>query len=112
MAYLYEDIATTQKGKIIYPRKVHKFNSKDLLRLITKVEPPKTVEEIFYWLQAGLAMSWRLSQIGPAQLQQWLDALTVSLNAVILEDPQLAALAGDVDTTRIVGGTWWRPFPV
>jgi hypothetical protein len=40
MSYKYEDSCRTQKGKVIYPRKKHEFQYKDLYRIYDGLRSP------------------------------------------------------------------------
>ncbi len=64
MAYLYVGSATTQFGKVIYPRKRHAFNAKDLARIGKAVGFPSEDRYRFAWFMALLDMLELLGEVG------------------------------------------------
>lgn len=60
MAYLYEDIATTTRGKIIYRRKHHPFSICDARRIIVPLEFPEERREMLCFIDALDAMLLKL----------------------------------------------------
>ena len=68
MAYHYEGIAQTQKGKIIYPRKKHSFSAKDLRRLINTVGFPVDYGELYWWMMGIIDLMQFLQKVDQSEI--------------------------------------------
>lgn len=94
MAYLYEGIATTQKGKIIYRREKHPFGSKDLLRIIKKIGFPDDAHEIFFMLVGAIATTEFLRNVPNDVVRASADALQEALRTFVASSADFEGYGG------------------
>ena len=112
MAYKYEDIATTQTGKVIYPRKKHTWKARDLGRIIDAVFLPDDPLELLEWLKAARRMLRQIGEVPQADITGMSADLSQAITVYVASNWRFAGLVDDPIYSPPAGGTFWRPFPV
>ena len=115
MAYLYDGIAKTQTGKIIYRRKKHLFNPKDIERLIKRLGFPDDSEGLYNWLRALQAFLLLAAKVENAALRAHADALWSTIETYVKIGEEFLGLGGGPFGGAGASGTFWdifkSPFP-
>ena len=111
MAYAYEGIAQTQKGKVIYRRKKHFFKPKDLHRLIKKLDFPADLRERYDWYLAVLDLLDLVRRTQNGDVQTAAGELNNILTTFIASSPEFKGFSGGQFGGAGAGGTFWKPFP-
>ena len=110
MAYHYEGIAQTQTGKIIYPRKKHLMNSKDLGRIAKSIGFPSDPLESFNWYVAILPIIEDIRKTDNGAVRESAAALATTFRTFVESNPDFEGFGGGEFGGAGSTGTWWKPL--
>lgn len=112
MAYHYDKIATTQKGKIIYPRKPHSFRGRDLQRIAGKVQLPIDPWQQYCYLQAAIEILENVQLIDNSAVQNAAKNLVEILKTYSSSHPEFEGFGGGTFGGAGASRLFGLPFPV
>lgn len=112
MAYNYDGIATTQKGKIIYPRKKNPFKSNDLGRVGRSIGLPRDPLETYRWILAMADIIAFGAGLNHSDVAAMCGKLSAALKVLAATAEEFEGFGGGEFGGAGASGTFLQPFPV
>ena len=94
MAYNYDGVCRTQKGKVTYTRKPHLWNGKDIDRIVNLLNDPETDYQEYWLLECTIHLLSHLARLYSELPEKEKDSILAYLRRKQFELPEYFAFSG------------------